>query len=177
MPAERLSDLALHPVRLRILSAVAAGDRTPGQLRAALPEIPPATLYRHVNALAASGLLRVVSERRAGGALERTYGLGAGPTTADGATPDDLQKLFLSFASTLISDMGRHLARRAPGSREPLGFRKAVIYASEQDLESLAASLAGLIAPLLEPRQGEDVKRMVLATVLVPDEDLPESDA
>jgi len=51
-----VTDLVLHPVRMRILLAVAHGQQmTPLALAAQLPGVPQATLYRHIKALAASG--------------------------------------------------------------------------------------------------------------------------
>src|ERR1035437_1972888 len=68
------ADLLLHPVRLRIVQAF-LGDRglTTGALIAELADIPAASLYRHVARLVDAGVLAVVAERRARGALERTY--------------------------------------------------------------------------------------------------------
>jgi len=67
------ADLLLHPVRLRIVEAF-LGDRalTTTQLRAELPDVPPASLYRQVARLVAAGVLGVVAQRRVRGALERT---------------------------------------------------------------------------------------------------------
>src|SRR3712207_9270812 len=73
------ADLLLHPVRLRIVQAF-LGDRTltTADLHAELPDVPVATLYRHVGVLAEAGVLEVVGERRVRGSTERTYRLGAG---------------------------------------------------------------------------------------------------
>jgi len=68
------ADLLLHPVRLRIVQAF-LGDRalTTSALIAELGTSPPPGLYRHVARLVDAGVLAVVAERRARGALERTY--------------------------------------------------------------------------------------------------------
>src|SRR3712207_7822816 len=88
------ADLLLHPVRLRIVQAF-LGDRTltTADLRTELPDVPPATLYRHVGVLAEAGVPTVVGERKARGAAERSYRLvteaasggpaGAAATSAD----------------------------------------------------------------------------------------------
>jgi hypothetical protein len=68
------ADVLLHPVRLRLIQAF-LGDRalTTADLRDELPDVPPASLYRHIARLVDAAVLSVVSERRVRGALERTY--------------------------------------------------------------------------------------------------------
>jgi DNA-binding transcriptional ArsR family regulator len=66
-------ELALHPVRLRILMAVAGRQLTVQQMAKLLDGIPQATLYRHVNALADCDILQVVSENPVRGTTEKVY--------------------------------------------------------------------------------------------------------
>jgi hypothetical protein len=68
------ADLLLHPVRLRIVKAF-LGDRalTTRQLACELPDVPAASVYRHVGRLAEAEVLHVVAERRVRGITERTY--------------------------------------------------------------------------------------------------------
>src|SRR3954469_20006775 len=75
-PTLTSADLLLHPVRLRIVQAF-LGERalTTAQLREELPDVPPASLYRHIALLVGADVLSVVSERRVRGATERTYTL------------------------------------------------------------------------------------------------------
>ncbi len=166
--ADVLADIALHPLRLRILSALAGRERTAAGLMEDLPDVAPATLYRHLNALAEAGLLRVASERQARGAVERSYVLDA---DAGGDRPSDetVQKLFLAFTGSLLLDMQRHLRGSSRDPAAPLGFRKAVLHATDEQLAALAAGLHALVEPLLAPRRGPGVHRVVLATVLIPD--------
>ena len=109
------ADLLLHPVRLRILQAF-LGDRalTTSQLQAELPDVPPASLYRHVAKLVDAGVLAVVDERRVRGATERTYTL---QTTAATVTPEDLanlsadehRRMFLTFLAGIIREYDLYL--------------------------------------------------------------------
>src|SRR3712207_1545009 len=70
------ADLLLHPVRLRVVQALLGGRAlTTGELHTELPDVPAATLYRHVGVLADAGVLEVVAERRVRGSTERTYRL------------------------------------------------------------------------------------------------------
>src|SRR5579863_9925215 len=109
-------DLLLHPVRLRIVQAF-LGDRalTTTQLRSELPDLPPASLYRHVARLVDAGVLAIAAERRVRGALERTYFL---RVSAASVSPDELATLsiedhrqaFMAFVAALLADFDRYLA-------------------------------------------------------------------
>ena len=92
--ATSAADLILHPVRLRIVLETAAEDLTAGELGRRLPDIPQATLYRHLTALAEAGVLQVVAERRVRGGVERTFRLvpgkaGLSPADAASLSPDE----------------------------------------------------------------------------------------
>ena len=73
----RRSDILLHPVRLRIVLTVAGDEATTADIAERLPDVPQATLYRHIAKLADSGILDIVGERRARGAVEKTYSVNA----------------------------------------------------------------------------------------------------
>ena len=111
------AELLLHPVRLRIVQAF-LGDRalTTSQLHAELPDVPPASLYRHVARLVERSVLSVVAERRVRGALERTYIMRAAAAriSADEAakmSAEEHRQAFLAFVAGLIGDAERYLAR------------------------------------------------------------------
>src|SRR3712207_7243752 len=94
------ADLLLHPVRLRIVQAF-LGDRTltTADLRSELPDVPAATLYRHVGVLADAGVLAVVGERKVRGAAERSYRLELPAASVDeedaaAITPEEHRRAF-----------------------------------------------------------------------------------
>lgn len=169
------ADLLLHPVRLRIVRAF-LGERalTTSQLRSELPEVPPASLYRHVARLVDAGVLAVVAERRVRGAVERTYVL---RTSAATVRLDDLAKMsadehrqaFLAFAAGLISDFDRYLARGgADLLRDGVSYRLAGLWLTDHELTELSRELFAVLQPRLSnsPKRGR--KRRILATVLLP---------
>ena len=61
--------MILHPVRWRIIRAASGGAITAQRLVAQMPDVPKATLYRHLNTLANAGLLRLVEQRRVRGTV------------------------------------------------------------------------------------------------------------
>jgi DNA-binding transcriptional ArsR family regulator len=66
---------ALHPVRSRILSAIAGADLSPLEIVEALGDVPTGSIYRHLKILEDAGVLEVVGTHGAPGSVHRIYGL------------------------------------------------------------------------------------------------------
>lgn len=177
------ADLLLHPVRLRIVQAF-LGDRalTTAQLRAELPDVPPASLYRHVARLVDAGVLGVVARRRVRGAVQRTYVL---RVSAASITPDELQRMsredmrqaFTAFVAGLLADFDRYLERDAVDLlRDGVSFRLAGLWLDDGELAELSRELVRVLAPAAAnpPRPGRT--RRILGTVLLPGEAPPAPD-
>lgn len=172
------ADLLLHPVRLRIVESF-LGDRalTTTQLRTELPDVPAASLYRHVARLVDAGVLAVVAERRVRGALERTYVLrtsaaNIGLDEIAKMSPDEHRQVFLAFVAGLIGDFDRYLAR---GDIDPLrdgvSFRMAGMWLDDVELMELLRELVGVLQPRLANAPKPGRKRRILGTVLLPGTD------
>jgi Helix-turn-helix domain len=171
------ADLLLHPVRLRVVQAF-LGDRalTTAGLRAELPDVPPASLYRHIGRLVDGGVLSVVAERRVRGALERTYVL---RSAAARIQPDELAKMsreelratFLAFVAGLVGDADRYLARaHVDPLRDGAAFSLAGLWLDDGELLEFLRELYAVVQPRAAntPRPGRS--RRILATVLLPGE-------
>ncbi|WP_285632412.1 helix-turn-helix domain-containing protein [Lentzea sp. NBRC 102530] len=169
------SDLLLHPVRMRIVQALLDGrPSTTTQLRQRLPEIAPATMYRHVAVLADAGVLEVLEEKRVRGIMERTYRLHADRarlTVADRAamTPDDHRQAFTTFAGSLLSDFGRYLERPSP---DPAGdgvtYQQAALWLTDEEHEALLAEVRAAITARAGGGPGEGRTRRVVSLVAMP---------
>ncbi len=174
MSRERWAELALHPVRIRILRAVAGARLTTHDLVELLPDIPQATLYRHLALLVKSGLIDVVQERKIRGAVERVYALPAHGATLDAAalataTPEDHARYFTAFVSSLLSEFSRYLAReRIDFAADGVGYQQLVLHLTDAELGEFAAGFNALVGPLLGNEPGNGRIPRLLATVLMP---------
>ena len=71
-----LTEILSNPVRIRILQHLQInGDSTTKQISEQLNDVPAPTLYRHVNSMLESGLLKVKEERKVRGTTERLIGI------------------------------------------------------------------------------------------------------
>lgn len=143
-------DLILHPQRLAILLALSGAPRTTKELASSLGGIPQASLYRHVAALLAAGLIAVTAERQVRGAVERTYALVDGAIlTADdlaGATPEDHFRYFGAFLSGLLDEYARYLDRpRIDLEADGVGYRQQVLNLTDGELLELLADIRALL--------------------------------
>jgi Helix-turn-helix domain len=172
------ADLLLHPVRLRIVQAF-LGDRalTTSELRAELPDVPAASLYRHVARLVDAGVLGVVSERRVRGAVERTYILrlsaaNIGVDEFEHMTVDDHRQAFTAFVAGLLGDFDRYLARGdVDPIRDGVRYNLTAMWLDDAELGELMRDIARIFGPRLAnpPKPGR--KRRLLGSVLLPGEE------
>lgn len=168
-------DLFLHPVRLRILLALGALERTTRELAASLDDIPVSSLYRHLQTLLDAGALEVVSERRVRGAVEKTLRVrrDLAPLTPDeigNLTADRLRQTFLAFMLQLYQEFDRYLRQPdASLGRDLAGFTAVQFYATDEEWGTFIRALNAALVPLLSQEKGEGRRRRRLATVALLD--------
>lgn len=171
------ADLLLHPVRLRIVQAF-LGDRalTTTELRSELPDVPPASLYRHVARLVAAGVLAVVAERRVRGALERTYVLRVAAASINldelaAMSVDEHRVAFMAYVAGLLGDVDRYLARAdVDPLRDGAGYNLAGMWLDDAELAELRRDLARVLQPRLANAPKPGRRRRILGTVMLPGE-------
>lgn len=169
------ADLILHPIRLRVIQALAGGRRlSPGELAAELDDVPTASLYRHIKTLADAGVLAVVEERPARGTPQRVYALveGAGnlsPEALAQATPEDHLRYFAVFLSGLLDSFGRYVkSGDVDFVADGVGYRQVPLELTDQEFAELAGRLNAAVAPVLGNAPGPGRKRRMLTTVVLP---------
>jgi DNA-binding transcriptional ArsR family regulator len=178
----RTTELLGHPARLRIVHALRGGrGLTTAQLCDLLPDVSKAMVYRHVEALAAGGVLRVAQERRVRGAVERTYRLdaqqaGIDPDTARSLSKDDHRRAFSIAMAAMTAEFGAYLDRDSSDpSTDPVGYRQHAVWLDDDELETLLGELRAAIAPRLSNQADAGRKRYLLSPVVFPSEALPEA--
>jgi DNA-binding transcriptional ArsR family regulator len=146
--------LLLHPVRLRIVHAMAGGrTRTTTELCELLSDVPKTTVYRHVGLLADGGLLDVVGEQRVHGAVERRYRMPSarsriGAEEAAGMSVEDHRRGFAAAVAALLAAFTSYLdTEDADPAADSVGYRQVPLWLSPAELAEMVQELsAGIMA-------------------------------
>ncbi|MEU0570987.1 helix-turn-helix domain-containing protein [Nonomuraea sp. NPDC005983] len=180
MDTLKLLELLAHPVRLRIVHAMRGGRAlTTAQLCARIPDASKAMLYRHVDLLAASGILEVADERRVRGAVERTYRLRLDRVVVDAdavasLSPDDHQRVFATSMAVLVAEFNAYLARdNADPVADLVGYRQHAVWLNRGELEEMIGELRRVILPRLANQPGQDRAQYLLSPIFFPIEQPP----
>jgi len=168
-------DLLLHPVRMRILSAVARREVTAQQLSSELSDIPQATLYRNINTLAAAGILAVVKERRVRNTVEKTYALPDENlllTAADleNAEPEDYIRLFTEYLGLQLGYYVRYIQQgNVDLARDNVRFHMYPMHLSEAETHRLEQDVNAALLPYAKNRPSPERRRYILGFLSLPD--------
>jgi DNA-binding transcriptional ArsR family regulator len=167
--------LLLHPVRIRLVRAMGAGGLlTTTDLCARLPDLPKATVYRHVEALLDGGVFEVESERQARGAVERRYrltlqGARIGPEEAQGMSLEDHRSGFSAAMASLIAEFNVYLDQ---GGAEPtadgVSYRQFTVWMQPKERDRLTQEFVRLVRPLIENGPGAGREPYLLSSILFP---------
>ncbi|NWJ45086.1 MAG: helix-turn-helix domain-containing protein [Chloroflexi bacterium] len=177
-------ELILHPVRIRILTALHNRNLTPQELSDELVSVPSATLYRQLNRMLEGGLVKVAEERPVRGTVEKVYALNLeapGLTQADleKATREDLLQLFTLFTISSIGDFSRYLqaVEKPDFLKDGVAFTKAPLYLSDEELALLNRQIAELLLKALENKPSPERRYRFWSTIVMPSleqtDDLP----
>ncbi|MGY1636561.1 helix-turn-helix domain-containing protein [Geodermatophilus sp. SYSU D00742] len=164
--------------RLRVVQAF-LGDRTltTTDLRAVLPDVPPATLYRHVGVLADAGVLTVVGERKVRGAAERSYRLVTEAASVDAEAaaemgPEEHRRAFATFVAALLADFDRYVdgagSERLDLARDGVGYRQVALWLSDEEFAGLVTDLRAVLTARAALEPGGDRRRRIVSQVFLP---------
>lgn len=170
------ADVVIHPIRLRIIQALATGRRlTAQQLAALLPDIPQASLYRHLNLLVRAGVLVVVEEHHVRAIQERVYALVAratnvGPADYTATTSEEHLRYFTTFLDLLSSDFIRYLVDAASPDlpKDGVAYYQMPLFLSDAEYERLVATLQAVLWPVVAQQPTAERRRRLLSIIVMP---------
>ena len=172
-----MNDLLLHPIRLRIVTAM-TGDRvTAKDLASALPDIPQTTLYRHINVLVDGGLLEVVEEIPQRGTVERVFGFKVPPSLSredlTGLSKEEYQQAFTLILTTLLQEAINSLNNLPDDEEIDLlgeGYQFSQIHLNLNDVEyeKLNKAILNLMLAAASNKPSGERKRRIFSYLFIP---------
>ncbi|MCX4729339.1 helix-turn-helix domain-containing protein [Streptomyces sp. NPDC090052] len=173
-------ELLAHPVRLRVVHAMRGGrELTTAELCDRIRDVSKATVYRHVDLLAAGGVLEVALERRVRGAVERRYRLrrdraGINTDTANSLSLDDHRSAFAAALAVLTAEFTAYLDRdTADPVADLVGYRQHAVWLSPGELHGMIDGMREAIAPHLANEPSPDRTQYLISPILFPVEAPP----
>lgn len=170
---ETKADLILHPVRMKVLQTLASGRRkTVQQIAEQLPEVPQATLYRHLKKLLDANVIEVVEENQVRGTVEKVYALPEQNQLLSReevlkAGPDEHLNYFMRFLGSVLMDFEAYI--RQPNydfQKDMVSFRMASLYASDEEYSEFIRKYVELITPLLQNEPAPNRKKRSITNIL-----------
>ena len=170
-----LTQLLLHPVRLRIVFAAMDGLAfTTSEMNQRLPDVSKASMYRHISVLVDGELLEVASEELVRGIVERHYRLlrvraVIDPAAAAAMTIDDHRRGFAAVMASLIAEFNAYLDR--PGSNptsDSVSYRQFPLWLTDSDRSTLVKEISAAIQKHSQHEHSSQRKRHLLTTIFFP---------
>jgi DNA-binding transcriptional ArsR family regulator len=169
------ADLIAHPVRLRIIMAVAGQQLTTRQIHGLLLDVPQATLYWNIQRLADAGILQVEEEIRVRGTVEKVYSLVEGSSRIGGAdlasaSREDHLRYFTGLFATMLSWLRSYLDQESFDPRaDGLTCRAAILCLSDPEYRQLLDDLAALLQPAMTNPPTPGRRRRIMSLAVIPE--------
>jgi DNA-binding transcriptional ArsR family regulator len=161
----------------RIVATLATrGSQTTEQIGSALPDIPPSTLYRHLAQLRDAGLIRVVEERQARGAVERTYAIAS--AEAGNLSLDELQSAPLREVKGAVRNFLAGLTAHVVGLIESRAYARdrsllrsglVTIHLSDDEYDKASRAIIDVLREAKARSRGPSVKRRYFYLIALPE--------
>lgn len=165
----------LNPIRMKIIQALIKNkNMTVQQIAKELPDVPQATLYRHLNKLVKSKAIVVVKENKVRGALEKIYAIDINPYTKltkdmESGGKEEYLNLFYNYLMTLLGDFESYLSKEnIDFERDGVSFRSAAIYLSDEEYNVFLRDLMKIFEKVLNNEPSPERRLRKISTIMMP---------
>ena len=168
----------LNPVRMKIFQFILMNpEATTAQIANELPDVPQASLYRHINKMVKDEILDVVSENKVRGVYEKVYAIQNNPLAAVNKIVEegDREQLYMicyTFAMSLLMDFGSYLKQDTIDLQaDKVGFRSIPMYMTDAESDQFIQNMYALIQEASNHETDEDRKLRKYSFAFMPVEE------
>ncbi|MEK3978255.1 hypothetical protein MKY37_04090 [Psychrobacillus sp. FSL K6-2836] len=176
---KEIMDCMVNPVKSQIIFSIQEkGECTAKDLLSSQYDIPQATLYRTLNRLVDSGILKIVAENKVRAVTEKVYALNESFLNVNQSIVEQNDgeayfKLFMNFIIELMKNFQSYAEKPSINIVEDgSGFSAVPIYATVEELLDIGKNFKEIIAPYQTRNTSVEEQRMrILATIITPPND------
>ena len=176
---KEIMDCIVNPVKSQIILSIQEnGECTARDLLSSQYDIPQATLYRTLNRLVESGVLKIVAENKIRAVTEKVYALNErflnmNQSIVEQNDGEAYFKVFTNFVLVLMKEFQNYAKKSSINIMEDgSGFSAIPIYATVEEIVYVGNKFKEIIAPY-QSRNAlvEEQKMHILATIITPPND------
>ena len=165
-----IAELVMNPVRQRIFQYFLLHETgTVKELRRALPDVPSASLYRHVKLLADSSLLTVVDENRIRGTVESVYRLNKRAMETGDAGGDAVQMALLRLGASFAKYFS---GGKADPQRDMLLFTNCTLVLTDEEFSAFLSEVDQVAVKYMKKEAAAGSKMRQITLISAPAEEL-----
>lgn len=163
MEYQDLAKIVMNPVRQRIIQYLLLHPTgTSSEIGRSMPDVPVASLYRHMKKLLDAGCIYVVEERPVRGAVEKTYAI-AQDSIGKQPTQEEMSTMFFQLLLSLQSSFLQYFERKdADPMRDMLTLQTSTLMLSDEEYMQLLQKLTEVINGYVscEAAEGRKTRRL-----------------
>ena len=156
----------MNPVRQRIFQYFLLHETgTVKELRKALPDIPSASLYRHIKILADSSILTVVGENRIRGTVESVYQFNKDAMATEDETGNAVQMSLLSICASFAKYFS---TGHADPRKDMLLLTNCTLLLTDQEFSEYLSKINQLTVKYMKQAPSESSKMRRITLISAP---------
>ena len=161
-----IAEVVMNPVRQRIFQYfLLHGTGTVKELKKALPDVPNASLYRHIRILADHAILVVVGENRIRGTVESVYQLNKEALAAEDESGNAVQMSLLSICTSFA----RYFAGgNADPRRDMLLLTNCTLVLTDEEFSTFLSEINEVALKYMKVEAAEDSKTRQITLISAP---------
>lgn len=157
-----IAEIVMNPVRQRIFQYFLLHETgTVKEIRKALPDVPSASLYRHIKILADSSILMVVGENRIRGTVESVYQLNRDAMATEDENGNAVQMSLLSICASFARYFS---SGNADPKKDMLLFTNCTLLLTDEEFSDFLSEINQIAIKYMkkEAVEGSKVRQITL---------------
>ena len=161
-----LAEIVMNPVRQRIFQYFLLHDTgTVKEIRKALPDIPSASLYRHIRILTDSTILMVIGENRIRGTVESVYQLNKDAMTTEDETGNAVQMSLLNICASFAKYFS---TGNADPRKDMLLFTNCTLLLTDEEFTEYLSEINQVTVKYMKQKSTESSKMRRITLISAP---------